>query len=118
MKPRPGGRRKTPGPAAPPSGPPRVVVLAAGVGSRMRSSLPKVLHRVAGRTLLEAVLASVDGLSPERVLVVVGADRSRIEPALAGRNVEFVLQDPPRGTGDAAKKALAALGPGGGPILI
>ena len=84
----------------------------------MRSSLPKVLHRVAGRTLLEAVLASVDGLSPERVLVVVGADRSRIEPVLAGRNVDFVVQDPPRGTGDAAKKALAALGPGGGPILI
>ncbi len=114
MKPRPGGRRNTPGP----SGPPRAVVLAAGVGSRMRSSLPKVLHRVAGRTLLEAVLASVDGLSPQKVIVVVGADRSRIEAALAGRNVDFVVQDPPLGTGDAARRALPALSDGRGPVVI
>jgi bifunctional UDP-N-acetylglucosamine pyrophosphorylase/glucosamine-1-phosphate N-acetyltransferase len=115
MKGRSGGRRKSPGSAA---FPPRVVVLAAGVGSRMRSSLPKVLHRVAGRTLLEAVLSSVDSLSPGRVIVVVGADRSRIEASLSGRNVEFVVQDPPLGTGDAARKALSAVGDGGGPILV
>jgi bifunctional UDP-N-acetylglucosamine pyrophosphorylase/glucosamine-1-phosphate N-acetyltransferase len=84
----------------------------------MRSSLPKVLHRVGGRTLIEAVLASVEGLAPERVLLVVGADGSRIEAALAGRRLEFVVQDTPRGTGDAARKALPALGNGGGPVMI
>ena len=84
----------------------------------MRSSLPKVLHRVGGRTLLEAVLASVEGLAPERVLVVVGAERSRIEAALGGRRLELVLQDPPLGTGDAVRKALPALGKSGGPVLI
>jgi bifunctional UDP-N-acetylglucosamine pyrophosphorylase/glucosamine-1-phosphate N-acetyltransferase len=114
MKRRSGGRRK---PAAAP--PPRVVILAAGVGSRMRSSLPKVLHRVGGRTLLEAVLASVEPLAPERTLVVVGADRGRIEPTLAGRALEFVVQDPPLGTGDAARRAQAALGVAGrGPVLV
>jgi bifunctional UDP-N-acetylglucosamine pyrophosphorylase / glucosamine-1-phosphate N-acetyltransferase len=117
MKPRSGGRRKSPG-APPPAPPPRAVVLAAGVGSRMRSSLPKVLHRVGGRTLVEAVLASVEGLAPERVLVVVGADRSPVEAALAGRRLEFVVQNPPLGTGDAARKALPALGEGRGPVLI
>ena len=84
----------------------------------MRSSLPKVLHRVGGRTLVEAVLASVEGLAPERVLVVVGAERSRIEAALGGRRLELVLQDPPLGTGDAVRKALPALGKSGGPVLI
>ncbi len=84
----------------------------------MRSSLPKVLHRVGGRTLLDAVLASVEGLSPERVIVVVGADRPRVEASLAGRKIDFVVQDSPLGTGDAARKALPALGEGPGPILI
>ncbi len=84
----------------------------------MRSSLPKVLHRVAGRTLVEAVLSSVESLSPSRVLVVVGADRERIEQSLAGREIDFVLQDPPLGTGDAARRAFEALGGGGGPVLI
>ena len=114
MKPRPGGRRKSPGP----SGPPRVVILAAGVGSRMRSALPKVLHRVAGRTLIEAVLASADTLAPARIAVVVGAERNRIEQSLAGRPIDFVVQDPPLGTGDAARRAFEALGEDGGPVVI
>ena len=98
--------------------PPRVVVLAAGVGSRMRSTLPKVLHRVAGRTLVEAVLDAAAPLAPERVVLVVGAERSRIEAALEGRNVRYAIQDPPLGTGDAAAKARAELGEGGGPIVV
>jgi len=84
----------------------------------MRSALPKVLHRVAGRTLVEAVLDSLAHLSPERVVVVVGAERERIERSLAGRAVEFVLQDPPLGTGDAARRAFEALPAGSGPILV
>ncbi len=84
----------------------------------MRSALPKVLHRVAGRTLVEAVLASVATLAPARVAVVVGAERERIERTLAGRAVDFVVQDPPLGTGDAARRAFEALGEAGGPILI
>jgi bifunctional UDP-N-acetylglucosamine pyrophosphorylase/glucosamine-1-phosphate N-acetyltransferase len=112
---RPGARRTARGAPAPP---PRVVILAAGIGSRMRSSLPKVLHRVGGRTLLEAVLESVDPLAPERVIVVVGAERPRIESALTGRSLELVVQDPPLGTGDAARTAHAALGRGAGPVLV
>src|SRR5690242_10454229 len=87
-------------PAAPPV--PRVVILAAGIGSRMRSALPKVLHRVAGRTLLEAVVDAAEGLAPSRTVVVVGAGRERVEASLEGRAVRFALQDPPLGTGDAA----------------
>jgi len=97
---------------------PRAVILAAGAGTRMRSTLPKVLHRVAGRTLIEAVLASAEGLAPSRVVVVVGADRERIAESLSGRSVTFVTQDPPLGTGDAARRAVEALGDGGGPVVI
>jgi bifunctional UDP-N-acetylglucosamine pyrophosphorylase/glucosamine-1-phosphate N-acetyltransferase len=108
-------RRRVPAPAEPP---PRVVVLAAGAGVRMRSSLPKVLHRVSGRSLVEAVLDAAQPLLPSRVVVVVGADRGRIASALEGRAVHFAVQDPPLGTGDAVARAREALGPDSGPIVV
>ncbi len=110
------GTRKAP--SAPAAGSPRVVILAAGVGSRMRSRLPKVLHRVAGRTLVEAVLDAAEGVSPSRVVVVVGADRERIAALLEGRDVHFATQDPPLGTGDAVARALGAIGSGRGPVVV
>jgi bifunctional UDP-N-acetylglucosamine pyrophosphorylase/glucosamine-1-phosphate N-acetyltransferase len=85
----------------------------------MRSTLPKVLHRVAGRTLLEAVLDAAAALAPARVVVVVGAGRDRIEAALAGRpGLTFVVQDPPLGTGDAARRGQEALGAGASPVVV
>ncbi|HKD19644.1 MAG TPA: bifunctional UDP-N-acetylglucosamine diphosphorylase/glucosamine-1-phosphate N-acetyltransferase GlmU, partial [Thermoanaerobaculia bacterium] len=86
--------------------------------SRMRSSLPKVLHRVAGRTLLEAVLDTAAGLSPSATVVVVGKDGGRLEAALEGRGARFALQDPPFGTGDACARGLEALGRGDGPVVV
>jgi bifunctional UDP-N-acetylglucosamine pyrophosphorylase/glucosamine-1-phosphate N-acetyltransferase len=96
----------------------RVVVLAAGVGSRMRSTLPKVLHRVAGRTLLGAVLDAAAPLSASRTVVVVGRDRDRVAATLDGRDLRWAIQDPPLGTGDAVRRAREALGDGGGPIVV
>ncbi|MGH9366938.1 MAG: bifunctional UDP-N-acetylglucosamine diphosphorylase/glucosamine-1-phosphate N-acetyltransferase GlmU, partial [Thermoanaerobaculia bacterium] len=95
-----------------------MVILAAGVGSRMRSAVPKVLHRVGGRTLVEAVLDAAESLSPSRVVLVLGAGRERIEASLAGRRVSFAVQDPPLGTGDAVRQALSALGEEDGPVLV
>ncbi|HEY1252938.1 MAG TPA: bifunctional UDP-N-acetylglucosamine diphosphorylase/glucosamine-1-phosphate N-acetyltransferase GlmU, partial [Thermoanaerobaculia bacterium] len=105
--------------AAPPAeAPPRAVILAAGAGTRMRSTLPKVLHRVGGRTLIEAVLAAAEAVSPSRVVIVVGAGRERVAESLSGHSVTFVEQDPPLGTGDAARRAAQVLGDGSGPVLI
>ena len=84
----------------------------------MRSALPKVLHRVGGRTLLEAVLDAAEGLAPARVVVVLGAGRERVEASLTGRSLAFAVQDPPRGTGDALARALPALEDGDGPVLV
>jgi bifunctional UDP-N-acetylglucosamine pyrophosphorylase/glucosamine-1-phosphate N-acetyltransferase len=115
MKRRP-ARSRAPGASAPP----RVIVLAAGLGSRMRSSRPKVLHRVGGRTLLEAVLAAAEGLEPARVVVVVGAGRESVAASLEGRAVTLAVQDPPLGTGDAARRGLEALEArdAGGPVVV
>ena len=97
---------------------PRVVILAAGAGSRLRTTLPKILHRVGGRTLIEAVLDAADSVSPAKTVVVLGASRALVEPALRERNVAVVVQDPPLGTGDAARAALSELSGSEGPVLV
>ncbi len=84
----------------------------------MRSVIPKVLHRVGGRTLLEAVLETAESVSASRIIVVLGAGRQQVKAALDGRSVTVVVQNPPRGTGDAARQALPALGEQNGPVLI
>ncbi len=93
-----------------------VVLLAAGRGVRMKSARPKVLHEAAGRALVDhvvgtarAFLASRPG---SRLVVVAGAGREELVPHLARTAPEaFVaVQDPPRGTGDAVRVALPALG--------
>ncbi len=84
----------------------------------MRSTLPKVLHRVGGRSLLDTVLDTTESLSPQSAVVVLGAGRARVEESLAGRNVVVAVQDPPRGTGDAVARALPLLTGGNGPVVI
>ena len=84
------------------------VVLAAGKGKRLRSPLPKVLHRVAGRPLLAHVLAATSSLAAGRTVVVVAKDGNAIREAVtdSGFEVDFVVQDPPNGTADAVRVAL------------
>ena len=90
-----------------------VVILAAGQGKRMHSSSAKVLHRLAGRSLAAHVLAAVRALSPRAIAVVTGYGAEAVERELAAPDVIFVRQDPPRGTGDAARVALSVLPPDG-----
>lgn len=79
-----------------------VVILAAGKGTRMKSSLPKVLHRLAGRSLIEHVLATVDQLPVASKVLVVGHGADQVQGALAGRSdLRFVVQAPQLGTGHA-----------------
>src|SRR4051812_21683599 len=83
------------------------IVLAAGKGTRMKSDLPKVLHPVAGRPMVGHVLAAVESLSPERVVVVVGPGMDRVAAAVAP--CRTVVQAEQRGTADAVLAARPAL---------
>ena len=86
-----------------------VVVLAAGEGTRMRSSTPKVLHMMLGRTLLGHVLAAVQPLAPKQSLVVVGHGREAVSAHLSqvAPSAIPVVQDQQLGTGHAVRTALA-----------
>ncbi len=83
----------------------------------MKSQRHKVLHPVAGRPMLEHLLASVGELAPERMVVVVGEGRDQLEAQLGGR-AELAVQDPQLGTGHAVQQAEGALGAFGGDVLI
>lgn len=93
-----------------------VVVLAAGMGTRMRSRRPKVLHKIAGRTLLGHVLAAAEPLRAAATLVVVGAGREQVIPTLDGTGARAVVQAEQRGTGHAVRVALDAWTAGGADV--
>jgi bifunctional UDP-N-acetylglucosamine pyrophosphorylase/glucosamine-1-phosphate N-acetyltransferase len=103
--------------AAPLHSPLAVVVLAAGKGTRMKSDLHKVLHPIAGRPMIEHLLASVAELAPERQVVVVGSGREQLEKQLGGR-AQIAVQEPQLGTGHAVQQADAALAGFAGDVLI
>ena len=97
-----------------------VVILAAGQGTRMRSALPKVLHRIGGRPLVGHVLDTARDLAPAHVLVVVRHQRDQVAEAVTGISPEVVVvdQDEIPGTGRAVEVALAAVPDFDGDVLV
>ncbi|MHB8926754.1 MAG: bifunctional UDP-N-acetylglucosamine diphosphorylase/glucosamine-1-phosphate N-acetyltransferase GlmU [Bacillota bacterium] len=86
----------------------RCVILAAGQGTRMKSNLPKAMHPLAGRPMVDYVVGAATAATGERPLVVVGYGRELVEAALAGR-ADFVVQKEQLGTGHAAAQAAEKL---------
>ena len=96
------------------------VILAAGAGTRMKSAVPKVLHKVGGRTLLDRVIDTVEASGCERIVVVVGAGGGAVRDLVARRLGEeaVAVQDPPLGTGHAVLAAREALADFTGDVLV
>jgi bifunctional UDP-N-acetylglucosamine pyrophosphorylase/glucosamine-1-phosphate N-acetyltransferase len=96
-----------------------VVVLAAGKGTRMHSAHPKVLHRLAGRRLLDYALDSAAALAPHSVTVVVGHEADRIQDAYrTATTLRFVVQEPQLGTGHALLQTEAVFRDAAGTLLL
>ncbi|PWG63368.1 bifunctional UDP-N-acetylglucosamine diphosphorylase/glucosamine-1-phosphate N-acetyltransferase GlmU [Sediminicurvatus halobius] len=92
-----------------PASPISVIVLAAGEGKRMRSALPKVLHPVGGRPMLQRVLDAARALRPEALHVVYGHGGERVRAALIDDDLEWALQAEQLGTGHAVAQALPTI---------
>ena len=93
------------------------ILLAAGKGTRMKSATHKVLHPIAGRPMIEHLLASLAELAPQRTVVVVGDGREQLEMQL-GERAELVVQEPQLGTGHAVQQAKDALAGFDGDVLV
>jgi bifunctional UDP-N-acetylglucosamine pyrophosphorylase / glucosamine-1-phosphate N-acetyltransferase len=102
-----------------------VLILAAGKGTRLKSSLAKVLHRAGGRPLVEHVVAACAPLKPRKTVVVVGHQADQVSAVVEPLEADVVLQQPQRGTGHAMQVARRALGgaklvvvlPGDAPLI-
>ncbi|SIT70343.1 bifunctional UDP-N-acetylglucosamine pyrophosphorylase / Glucosamine-1-phosphate N-acetyltransferase [Burkholderia sp. b13] len=88
-----------------------IVILAAGMGKRMHSARPKVLHSLAGRPLLSHVIDTARALTPSRLVVVVGHGAQAVREAVAAPDIQFALQAEQRGTGHAVQQALPFIDP-------
>ena len=97
-----------------------VILLAAGLGTRMNSILPKVLHPVAGRPMILKLLDSLIQIDPDRIVLVIGPDMESVSDAIeaAGYNFEIVIQEDRLGTGHAVQQAETVLSGFKGNVLV
>jgi bifunctional UDP-N-acetylglucosamine pyrophosphorylase/glucosamine-1-phosphate N-acetyltransferase len=95
-----------------------ILILAAGRGTRMRSDLPKVLHRLAGRPLLAHVVHTARTLDADQTCVVYGFGGDAVPQALADETLNFVLQAEQLGTGHAVSQALPQLADAGVTLVL
>src|SRR5271157_660377 len=85
------------------------IILAAGKGTRMRSKRAKVLHELGGEPMIARAVRAVIALGPDPIVIVVGHQAREVEAAVNVPNARFALQEPQRGTGDAARCGLDQL---------
>ncbi|HEY8354218.1 MAG TPA: bifunctional UDP-N-acetylglucosamine diphosphorylase/glucosamine-1-phosphate N-acetyltransferase GlmU [Methylophilaceae bacterium] len=95
-----------------------VVILAAGKGTRMRSSLPKVLHTLAGKSLLRHVIDSARQLAPSRIIVIYGYGGDAVRQAIQDEDIVWVEQREQLGTGHAVQQAAPYLEPGAKTLIL
>ena len=95
-----------------------IVIMAAGKGTRMRSKVPKVLHNLAGKSLLQHVLEIAASLGARRIVVITGYGAEAVEASASGRGVVFARQSPQLGTGHAVQQAIPLLGDAGTTLIL
>lgn len=94
------------------------IVLAAGAGTRMKSKLPKVLHKVAGISMIEHVLDVVEGVDCSKNVVVIGHGASQVKESIGHKDIKFVLQSERLGTGHAVMQAEEEIPEDGNVIVL
>ena len=87
-----------------------ILILAAGKGTRLKSSLAKVLHHAGGRALVEHVVRSCEPLGAKKTIAVIGYQAEKVAEVVAPYDVEAVVQQPQKGTGHALLVAKRAIG--------
>jgi len=95
-----------------------IVILAAGAGKRMKSSLPKVLHKLAGKSMLSHVIEKAEELSPSKICIVIGHGGEQVKATVENDDVIWVTQEEQKGTGHAVLQALPYLDEKGSTLIL
>ncbi len=97
---------------------PTVIILAAGLGTRMKSEYPKVLHELAGKPLILHVLDVVKRIDPRQIVVVLGYQAERVRAVMHDYECTTVIQEKQLGTGHAVRQAESAISASEGPVIV
>ena len=96
-----------------------VAILAAGKGTRMESSLPKVLHKISGKSLLQRVIDTCISLKPDQIFVITGHKSKEVQESIPeNKKIKFIIQDPQLGTGHAIQVLCKKVKKHDGKLLI
>jgi bifunctional UDP-N-acetylglucosamine pyrophosphorylase/glucosamine-1-phosphate N-acetyltransferase len=95
-----------------------IVIMAAGKGTRMKSARPKVLHKLAGRSLLQHVLRTCADLGADRIVAITGHGAEQVEADVSAPHLQFVRQMPQLGTGHAVQQAVPLLHDSGITLIL
>ena len=96
-----------------------VAILAAGKGTRMESSIPKVLHKISGKSLLQRVINSCVNLNPDQIFVITGHKSEEVKDSISkNKKIQFVIQDPQSGTGHAVQVLCRQVKKNEGKLLV
>ena len=93
-------------------------IMAAGKGTRMKSDLPKVLHKLNDRSMIHYVIDLAEKINSEKIVLIIGHKKELVEKECKNRNVKFVLQSPQLGTGHAVQMTEPAFTGYNGDILV
>ena len=96
-----------------------VAILAAGKGTRMESSLPKVLHKISGKSLLQRVINSCVELKPDKIFVITGHKSKEVQKSISNdKKINVVIQEPQSGTGHAIQVLCREVKKNEGKLLV
>jgi UDP-N-acetylglucosamine diphosphorylase/glucosamine-1-phosphate N-acetyltransferase len=95
-----------------------IIILGAGKGKRMKSDLPKVLHTINDKPMIQYVIDTVKSIQPDRIIIVVGFKADAVKQTCENQGVEFVLQEEQLGTGHAVLQCREALADFSGTIVV
>src|SRR5512146_1135415 len=94
------------------------IVLAAGMGTRMKSSRTKVLHEILGRPMLAYLIETLKGVGVDDIVLVIGHQAERVQEVYRDYGVRFVVQEPQQGTGHAMQVAWRAVPAGAKTVMV
>ena len=95
-----------------------IIILAAGQGTRMKSSRPKVMHRLAGKPMLQHVVDASAALGPDQIIVVVGHNSQQVREHMKDQNLRFIEQHEQLGTGHAVAQCLGEYNEGNDLLVL
>ncbi|MBL7004842.1 MAG: NTP transferase domain-containing protein, partial [Gammaproteobacteria bacterium] len=95
-----------------------IIILAAGKGTRMKSALPKVLHHLADKPMLQHVIDTSKTLNPDQIIIVIGHQAEKVKTTINDDSIDYVVQQQQLGTGHAVQECIPSINKGNDILVL